>query len=29
MGGAYYVIAFELPDVPLADAGDHFAGMAS
>ena len=29
MGGAYYVLAFELPDVPLADKGDHFAGMTS
>jgi len=29
MGGVYYVLGLELPDVPLADAGDHFAGMAS
>jgi len=29
MAGAYYDISFQLPDVPLADPGDHFAGMTS
>ena len=24
MGGAYYDLSISLPDVPLADAGDHF-----
>jgi len=29
MGGAYYDLSISLPDVPLADKGDHYAGMAS
>jgi hypothetical protein len=29
MGGEYVAVGLSLPDVPLADPGDHYAGMPS